>query len=254
MDIVNKSKALNILIPKLINKSNNLTKEIKNRIKLNKIFTEFENKASNNFNYFISASNQRYTNTKLGNDLDNIISTTRIKNINEATKIVNDKFYTDKNLEIEKQKMKYKSTEKIYNDIKNTFNKMRLPLETKFSRNSKDAIDSILQGKDDGSSYHRKNTHVWNMFSDKEVKPFVKPKDNIKYGKRAIKYEFEKDKKSIDNYITNYLNEIQDENYLKTYKSSGNSPKSQKKINYSLPKIKLINYRQKNPPKKKEKN
>ena len=173
MDIVNKSKALNILIPKLINKSNNLTKEIKNRIKLNKIFTEFENKASNNFNYFISASNQRYTNTKLGNDLDNIISTTRIKNINEATKIVNDKFYTDKNLEIEKQKMKYKSTEKIYNDIKNTFNKMRLPLETKFSRNSKDAIDSILQGKDDGSSYHRKNTYVWNMFSDKEVKPFV---------------------------------------------------------------------------------
>ena len=252
MDIVNKSKALNILIPKLINKSNNLTKEIKNRIKLNKIFTEFENKASNNFNYFISASNQRYTNTKLGNDLDNIISTTRIKNINEATKIVNDKFYTDKNLEKEKQKMKYKSTEKIYNDIKNTFNKMRLPLETKFSRNSKDAIDSILQGKDDGSSYHRKNTYVWNMFSDKEVKPFVKPKDNIKYGKRAIKYEFEKDKKSIDNYITNYLNEIQDENYLKTYKSSGNSPKSQKKINYSLPKIKLINYRQKNPPKKKE--
>ena len=252
MDIVNKSKALNILIPKLINKSNNLTKEIKNRMKLNKIFTEFENKASNNFNYFISASNQRYTNTKLGNDLDNIISTTRIKNINEATKIVNDKFYTDKNLEIEKQKMKYKSTEKIYNDIKNTFNKMRLPLETKFSRNSKDAIDSILQGKDDGSSYHRKNTYVWNMFSDKEVKPFVKPKDNIKYGKRAIKYEFEKDKKSIDNYITNYLNEIQDENYLKTYKSSGNSPKSQKKINYSLPKIKLINYRQKNPPKKKE--
>ena len=252
MDIVNTSKALNILIPKLINKSNNLTKEIKNRIKLNKIFTEFENKASNNFNYFISASNQRYTNTKLGNDLDNIISTTRIKNINEATKIVNDKFYTDKNIEIEKQKMKYKSTEKIYNDIKNTFNKMRLPLETKFSRNSKDAIDSILQGKDDGSSYHRKNTYVWNMFSDKEVKPFVKPKDNIKYGKRAIKYEFEKDKKSIDNYITNYLNEIQDENYLKTYKSSGNSPKSQKKINYSLPKIKLINYRQKNPPKKKE--
>ena len=59
MDIVNKSKALNILIPRLINKSNNLTKEIKNRMKFNKIFSEFENKASNNFNYFITASNQR---------------------------------------------------------------------------------------------------------------------------------------------------------------------------------------------------
>ena len=110
MDIVNKSKALNILIPRLINKSNNLTKEIKNRMKLNKIFSEFENKASNNFNYFITASNQRYANSKLENDLDSIILSTRAKNINEATKIVNDKFYRDKNLEIEKQKMKYKNT------------------------------------------------------------------------------------------------------------------------------------------------
>ena len=118
MDIVNKSKALNILIPRLISKSNILTKEIKNRIKLNKIFSEFENKASNNFNYFITASNQRYTNSKLGNDIDTIISSTRAKNINEATKIVNDKFYKDANLEIEKQKMKYKSTERIFEDIK----------------------------------------------------------------------------------------------------------------------------------------
>ena len=107
MELVNKSRALNILIPQLISKSNNLTKEIKNRIKLNKIFSEFENKASNNFNYFISSSNQRYTNSKLGNNLDLIINSTRAKNIDEATKIVNDKFYKDKNLEIEKQKMKY---------------------------------------------------------------------------------------------------------------------------------------------------
>ena len=251
MDIVNKSKALNILIPKLINKSNILTKEIKNRIKLNKIFSEFENKASNNFNYFISASNQRYTSSKLGNDLDTIITTTRAKNITEATKIIKDRFYTDKNLEIEKQKMKYKSTEKIYNDIKNTFNKMKLPLETKFSRNIQSEIDSIIKGQDDGTSYHRKNTSIWNMYSDKEVKPFIKAKDNIKYGKRAIKYELEKDKNSIDNYITNYLNELENESALKTYKSSTNLPsKSSKKIPYKLPKIKLINYRQKNAPKK----
>ena len=79
MDIVNKSKALNILIPRLIDKSNSLTNEIKSRIKLNKIFSEFENKASNNLNYFITASNQRYTNSKLGNDLDSLIYNTRTK-------------------------------------------------------------------------------------------------------------------------------------------------------------------------------
>ena len=130
MDIVNKSKALNILIPRLIDRSNSLTREIKSRMKLNKIFSEFENKASNNLNYFITASNQRYTSSKLGNDLDSIISSTRSKNINEATKIINDNFYKDSNLEIERQKMKYKSTNKINKDIKDIFNKMKLPLET----------------------------------------------------------------------------------------------------------------------------
>ena len=140
MDIVNKSKALNLLIPRLIDKSNNLTKEIKSRIKLNKIFSEFENKASNNFNYFISASNNRYNSSKLGNDLDSIIYNTRSKNINEAKKIINDKFYSDAILEKEKQKMKYKSTSKIYKDIRDTFNMMKLPLETKFSRNTNKEI------------------------------------------------------------------------------------------------------------------
>ena len=164
----------NILIPRLINESNNLTKEIKNRIKLNKIFSEFENKASNNFNYFITASNQRYANSKLGNDLDSIISSTRAKNINEATKIVNDKFYRDKNLEIEKQKMKYKSTERIYEDIKDTFNKMRLPLESKFTKNTQKEIDLIINGNDFISNVNnRKNLFFWNFLTDKGKKPFI---------------------------------------------------------------------------------
>ena len=151
MDIVNKSKALNILIPRLIDKSNNLTNEIKSRIQLNKIFSEFENKASNNLNYFITASNKRYTNLKLGNDLDSLIYNTRTKNINKATKIINDNFYKDANLEIEKKKMRYKSTNKIYKDIRNTFNIMKLPLETKFSKDSRREIKLILKGKDNKS-------------------------------------------------------------------------------------------------------
>ena len=245
MDIVNKSRALNILIPRLINKSNILTKEIKNRIKLNKIFSEFENKASNNFNYFISASNQRYNNSKLGNDLDTIISSTRAKDINEATKIVNDKFYKDKNLEIEKQKMKYKSTERIFEDIKDTYNKMKFPLETKFSKNTKKEIDLIIKDSEYRPINSRKNTLFWNLYSDKEKKPFINPKLNIKYGEKSIKTELEKDKHSIDVAISKYLDILQEENF-----ESMNSPTSSKKLTFKLPKIKLINYKQKKPPKK----
>ena len=249
MDIVNKSKALNILIPRLITKSNNLTKEIKNRIKLNKIFSEFENKASNNLNYFITASNQRYTNSKLGNDLDTIISSTRVKDIKEANKIVNDKFYKDTNLEVERQKMKYKSSEKIYKNIKEIFNKMKLPLETKFSKNSQKEIELIIKGKDDSLSYNRNNSNNYYMYSDKKIKRFINSEDNVKGGKYAIKNEFDKEKNSIENAISMYLNNIPD-NVSNSFKTSGNSPLSSKKYTFKLPKIKLINYKQRSPQKK----
>ena len=249
MDIVNKSKALNILIPKLIDKSNNLTKEIKSRIKLNKIFSEFENKASNNLNYFITASNRRYTNTKLGNDLDTLLYNTRLKNINVATKIINDKFYKDTNLEIEKQKMKYKSTSKIYKDIKDTFNKMKLPLETKFSRNTNKEINLIIKGIDmkqnKRSLYEEKDE---DLMSKKKVVYNIE--ENVKRSIDVIDDEFEKEQNSIDNTINKYLKEINTININHKLNTS-DSPSSHKKTTFKLPKIKLINYKQYQPPKRK---
>ena len=249
MDIVNKSKALNILIPKLIDKSNNLTKEIKSRIKLNKIFSEFENKASNNLNYFITASNRRYTNTKLGNDLDTLLYNTRLKNINVATKIINDKFYKDTNLEIEKQKMKYKSTSKIYKDIKDTFNKMKLPLETKFSRNTNKEINLIIKGIDmkqnKRSLYEEKDEDL--MSKKKDV---YNIEENVKRSIDVIDDEFEKEQNSIDNTINKYLKEINTININHKLNTS-DSPSSHKKTTFKLPKIKLINYKQYQPPKRK---
>ena len=241
MDIVNKSKALNLLIPRLIDKSNNLTKEIKSRIKLNKIFSEFENKASNNFNYFISASNNRYNSSKLGNDLDTIIHNTRSKNINEAKKIINDKFYTDAILEKEKQKMKYKSTSKIYKDIRDTFNMMKLPLETKFSRNTNKEIQLILKGIDNKDQAENKNNNLEDQI---EKKKQLTIEDNVKVGKKAINFEFERERNTIENTINRYLDNINSAsstNYSKI--SEVKSPLPQKKYNFSLPKIKLMYYK-----------
>ena len=248
MDIVNKSKALNLLIPRLIDKSNNLKKEINSRIKLNKIFSEFENKASNNFNYFISASNNRYNSSKLGNDLDSIIYNTRSKNINEANKIINDKFYSDSILEKEKQKMKYKSTSKIYKDIRDTFNMMKLPLETRFSRNSKKEIQLILKGIDNKPQTENKNN---NLEDQNEKQKQITIEDNVKVGKRAINLEFERERNSIEKTINEYLdnlNSASSTNYGKI--SEVKSPIPKKKYNFSLPKIKLIYYKKFQTPSK----
>ena len=128
-ELVENSKALNILVPKLIDKTKYLQKEFKKRMKLNKIFAEFENRALIQFNYFIKNSNKRYNHTKYGNNLDSFITNNRKKDINEANKIINDKFYSDISIqkEKEKEKLKYKSTSKIYKDIKHTFNEIKLP-------------------------------------------------------------------------------------------------------------------------------
>ena len=248
MDIVNKSKALNLLIPRLIDKSNNLKKEINSRIKLNKIFSEFENKASNNFNYFISASNNRYNSSKLGNDLDTIIYNTRSKNINEANKIINDKFYSDSILEKEKQKMKYKSTSKIYKDIRDTFNMMKLPLETRFSRNSKKEIQLILKGIDNKPQTENKNN---NLEDQNEKQKQITIEDNVKVGKRAINLEFERERNSIEKTINEYLdnlNSASSTNY--GIISEVKSPIPKKKYNFSLPKIKLMYYKKFQTPSK----
>ena len=248
MDIVNKSKALNLLIPRLIDKSNNLKKEINSRIKLNKIFSEFENKASNNFNYFISASNNRYNSSKLGNDLDSIIYNTRSKNINEAKKIINDKFYSDSILEKEKQKMKYKSTSKIYKDIRDTFNMMKLPLETRFSRNSKKEIQLILKGIDNKPQTENKNN---NLEDQNEKQKQITIEDNVKVGKRAINLEFERERNSIEKTINEYLdnlNSASSTNY--GIISEVKSPIPKKKYNFSLPKIKLMYYKKFQTPSK----
>ena len=238
MDIVNKSKALNILIPRLIDRSNSLTREIKSRMKLNKIFSEFENKASNNLNYFITASNHRYT----------IISSTRAKNINEATKIINDNFYKDSNLEIERQKMKYKSTNKINKDIKDIFNKMKLPLETKFSNNNNREIQMIIKGMD---NQLRKERIYDNNDDLNERKEKISSVENVKRGKNTINDELEKEQISIENTINKYLNNINNVKVNNIIKSSSNSPSPHKKQVFKLPKIKLINYKKYKPPKRK---
>jgi len=241
MDMVNKSKALNILIPRLITKSNNLTNELKSRMRLNKIFSEFENKASNNLNYFITASRRRYTGSKLGNDLDSIINKTRTKDLNKANNIINDKFYTDSNLETEREKMKYKSSSKIYKDIRDTFGKMKLSLETKFGKNVNKQIQLIIKGLDNKKPIDK---NINNDLNEPKVINY-NVEQNVNKDKNAISNEFDKEQNLIGKEVNKYLNTINNINTFNTPPSNTISQSSSplKKYNFNLPNIKLVNYR-----------
>ena len=242
MDMVNKSKALNILIPRLITKSNNLTNELKSRMRLNKIFSEFENKASNNLNYFITASRRRYTGSKLGNDLDSIINKTRTKDLNKANNIINDKFYTDSNVETEREKMKYKSSSKIYKDIRDTFGKMKLSLETKFGKNVNKQIQLIIKGLDNKKPIDK---NINNESSNEPKIINYNIEQNVNKDKDAISNEFDKEQSLIGKEVNKYLNTINNMNIFNTPVNETISQSSSplKKYNFNLPNIKLVNYR-----------
>ena len=173
MENIEKNQAINILVPRLIDKTEHLQKEIKTRILLNKIFSEFENKASNKLNYFITNSFKRYNCTKLGNNINTFLTEREKENKNEINKILNSNFYNDTDLKLEKKKMKYKSTTKLLKGINEIFDKIKYPLETKFSRNSKIKIREIIVGKDE---LKEKND---NKIKEVEIKKLTPVKRNI---------------------------------------------------------------------------
>ncbi len=252
MEEIRKNKAINILVPRLINKTDDLKKEIKSRLLMNKIFSEFENKASDKFNYFITNSFKRYNCTKLGNNINTFLTEREKENKNEINKILNSNFYNDTDLKLEKKKMKYKSTTKLLKGINEIFDKIKYPLETRFSRNSKIKIREIINGKDELKSKKE------NKAKKVEIKKLTPAKRNIiKFynkqslttDKKIINSELYTEQKSIQDSINDYLNKINNK-ILKGDINSGISPfsilnsetyRTKPKINF--PKINFLEYR-----------
>ena len=249
MKDIEKNRAINILVPRLIDKTKNLQKEIKSRILLNKIFSEFENKASNKLNYFIKNSRKRYNCGKFGNNIDSFLSETERDNIKEANKIINNDFYKDSEMKLEKKKMKYKSTTKLFSDINDIFEKIKYPLDEKFNRNSRKQIQLILNNKDIEKPKSEIQKVIINKISPKQrnIIRFYNQKARTT-DKQVINSQLEKDQKSIQNSIDEYLSKINSQ-----FLTGRINNQSHQKIQYNLesynnrpkikfPKINLLNY------------
>ena len=237
---------MNILDPCLINKNELLTKEIKTRIKLNKIFSEFESKASRKLNYFIQNSSKRYNCTKYGNDLNIFLLKNRSRNESEVNNILNDKFYKDKNIGKEREKMKFKNTSKLNKDIKETFKNMKIPLDNASTKDSKRQMKKLINKIKSDS----KKKDI-NLIKTKKRNVLHDTNQNISENKELINSGINTEEKLIENSISKYLSNI---NNLKN--SSGfnkttpweilNSTSYKDKPNINLPNIEFINYVHKN--------
>ena len=188
----------------------------------------------------------------IGNNINTFLTEREKENKNEINKILNSNFYNDTDLKLEKKKMKYKSTTKLLKGINEIFDKIKYPLETRFSRNSKIKIREIINGKDELKSKKE------NKAKKVEIKKLTPAKRNIiKFynkqslttDKKIINSELYKEQKSIQDSINDYLNKINNK-ILKADVNSGISPfsilnsetyRTKPKINF--PKINFLEYR-----------
>ena len=254
-EVIENGKIINKMIPKAINESKVHEKEIKKKLKLNEIFSEFENKATNEFNFYLDESNRRYTKSKCGINLKSLIAGTRRKCLDESIKILNDDFYNNnKIIKEEREKMRFKSGKKYYKKIKNTFNIIRNPeIKRKELLNSEENINV-----DNNRHSNENNNRVL-------AKNYKKKRASMSY---KVKIEINnkmKDRNKINEVMNNEYNSISEslDNYqskLKTLKlqyeekkNTGNGKDSyfiKKRIGFNLPQLKLLNYNQKKVTKK----
>ena len=243
-------RRLNRLIPKLLKENKSISKEIKTRIKISSIFNEFEKKAKNDFNFYIKDSNKRYTQAKNGLNIEHYIDESQPKYENKLSKIMNDKFYTDLNLKPEKEKMKHKTTKKIYMNIKDLMTNIKTSLDSSKSR--KKLNFNSLYNNHVGKKlkrirkYNKCNTE--NELSLKK-KNIDEKMALMNKNENDIKNVFNLENLNINNSIEKYKNSlstikipfIKDKNY---------ENEENKKLNLNLPIIKMIIYHKSNTRKK----
>ena len=256
-ELVPKLKIINETIPQAITDSNLYRKEIKKRMKLNSIFSEFDTKAYHDLNFFIDESNWRYSKSKGGLNLNSLISGTRKKCLDESMKVLNDKFYTNKIIEEERNKMFYKNSDKLYKQVKNTINVIKNPeikkKELKMASLTEEGLDEFDNydiNENNINEFIRKNSNMnspYNTLERKNSNGGINLKKNLHKDilkmNEVINTENNLIHKSLDNYkIT--LNKLKNKYEEAKKLKQGKEPKLNihKKINIDFPKIKLLNY------------
>ena len=231
----------NILVPKLIEKSEDLSKEIKYRIKLNHIFSEFEAKSGNQFNFFIKESKKRYLASKCGTKIEYLLNRSKRRGKKEALKILNDDFYLNQDILDERKKMQAKSTNEIHKNITDIINEIKsvkndgLELSTKKSRNIFRSKINLFKNLNSENLFKNSQKNL-NRNKNDINKLFAKEEKNVKY--------------SFDNY-KNFLKSIEptvkkltEEDESNKYKEKNNNKTSLKKrYNFNIPKMELLSYK-----------
>ena len=222
------------LVPKLISNSKGLSLEVKNRLKSNHLFNEFEIRASNQFNFFIKESEKRHLGSKYGAKIDYLLTSSRKRGQKEAYKILHNKFYLDKDLIKERKKMLKKSTLEFHDNIIETINKLKGIKNTKkyWSENNK----------------IKKYKNKIRPLNDEAL--LLENKKILEMKKTEINKVFHKEEEKLKTFFNKYKTYLSEMNnsFLPKTENDENSVNNirnktfNNKIIFTFPKMQMLNY------------
>ena len=233
--------SINKLVPKLIQKSNSLSKEMKYRMKINHIFSEFETKATSQFKFFISESKKRYLGSKFGAKIDFLLERSNKKGKSEAYKILNDNFYLNPDILNERKKLQKKCTNELHQNISDIINKIKGANNDSMAL-SKKKNKSIFKNK----LISLNNINTTYIFKDKEKLHRNKTEINKIFNneEKNLKTSFE----GYNDYISKLkpsliLSSEKEENNYDNSNNKSDNGTIRRKYDFNIPRLELLRYK-----------
>ena len=106
---------LNNLVPELLGKISECANNLRDRVKINSIYSEFDSYTHENFQKFIDMSQQRYKSIKSGNHLEKKLQSQKLEYSDISSQILSNRFYNNNEIEYESKKLLKKMNQKQNN-------------------------------------------------------------------------------------------------------------------------------------------
>ena len=277
-----KEPTTNVLVPRLLDKTNLYANNIKNRVKIDGIFNEFDDNANINFKKFIKLSDQRYKSVKSGTSLNNILENQKPEYNELSNKILTNKFYNNDEIEKESKKLLKKMGLKENQDLislrKDIISKAKDFTKSEVKNREKLLHNALKKRKNKEKTSKKDIVYIPKYKSNKKYNKNhysslgeKMPKINVKHNEKLNKDELMEKKKYFDDLMTNDYNKLNEnlldyKSYLKdverTHKDgdplklNNNRDNFGHTYNFSPDRIKLLTYKEEeiidNKPKKKD--
>ena len=266
-----KEPTTNILVPKLLDKTSIYANNLKNRIKIDGIFSQFDDSANVNFKKFIKLSEKRYKSVKSGTHLNNIIENQKDE-INElSSNILSNKFYNNNEIEKESKKllkkMGIKENQDLFKIRKDIISKTNSLTKTEIKNREKLLKNALKKRKKENKTLSylpKKQNKIKNNLSNLEKKMSIKYNGKIinmdelsekkKFFDDLMKNDFSTINKNFKDYLSHLKDiKLKNNNNNEMDKKVTNKEKYNYLYNFSPDRIKFLSYKEDDLNNKKQK-